>query len=82
MAQHQQFGVLGQISTEQHGQQAKQAPHRTVDERQQHPEMVPATLPIPQQNHSPHHETEFPSGTSASPEPPENVQAGGEARIA
>ena len=27
------------------------------------PEMVPATLPIPQQNPSSHHETEFPSGT-------------------
>jgi hypothetical protein len=29
--------------------------------------MLPATLPIPQQNPSSHHETEFPSGTPSDP---------------
>jgi hypothetical protein len=43
--------------------QVEQAPHQAVHERQQHPEMVPATLPIPQQNPSSRHETKFPSGT-------------------
>src|SRR5205823_14628670 len=53
---------LGQVRADQHRQQAEQAPHQAVDERQ-HPEMVPATLQIPQQNRSSLHETEFPSGT-------------------
>jgi len=47
----------------EHRQQADQAPHQPVEQRQQHPEMSPATLPIPRQNPSSHHETEFPSGT-------------------
>ncbi len=34
-----------------------------VDKRQHHPEMLPATPPIPQQNRSSHSETEFPSAT-------------------
>jgi hypothetical protein len=34
-----------------------------VEQRQQHPEMVPATLPIPPLKPSSHHETEFPNGT-------------------
>jgi hypothetical protein len=63
MAQHQQLDVLGQVRADQHRQQAEQAPHQAVGKRQQDPEMVPATLPIPQQNPSSHHETEFPSGT-------------------
>jgi hypothetical protein len=63
VAQHQQLGVLGQVRTGQHRQQAEQAPQQPVDERQQHPEMVPPTVLIPQQNPSSHHETEFPSGT-------------------
>jgi hypothetical protein len=62
VAQHQQPGVLGQIRPDQHRQQAEQAPHHEIDERQQHPAIVPATLPIPQQNPSSHYETEFPSG--------------------
>jgi Protein-L-isoaspartate(D-aspartate) O-methyltransferase (PCMT) len=45
----------------------EQAPRQAIDERQQHPEMVPSTLPIPQQNTSSHHETEFPSGTGFEP---------------
>jgi hypothetical protein len=52
MAQHQQFGVLGQIRPDQHRQQAEQAPHQAVGERQQHPGMVPAAPLIPQQNPS------------------------------
>jgi len=63
MAQHQQLGVLGQVRPDQHRHLAEQAPHQAVDDRQQHPEMVPATLLIPQQNPSSHYETEFPSGT-------------------
>jgi hypothetical protein len=63
VAQHQQLGVLGQVRASQHRQQAEQAPQQPVDERQQHPEMVPATVLIPQQNPSSHHETKFPSGT-------------------
>jgi hypothetical protein len=63
MAQHQQLGVLGQIRPGQHSEQAEQAPHQAVHEQQQHPEMVPATSLIPQQNPSSRHETEFPSGT-------------------
>jgi hypothetical protein len=63
VAQHEQIGILGQIRPDQHRQQAEQAPHQAVDERQQHLEMVPATLLIPQQNPSSQHETEFPTGT-------------------
>ena len=63
VAQHEQLGVLGQIRPDEHRQQAEQAPHQAVDERQNHPEMVPATLLIPQQNPNSHRETEFPSGT-------------------
>jgi hypothetical protein len=63
MAQHQQLGILGQVRPDQHRQQAQQAPHRAVDERQQLLEVVPATALIPQQNHSSQHETGFPSGT-------------------
>jgi len=63
VAQHQQLDVPGQVRPDQHRQQAEQAPHQPVDQRQQHPEMAPATLPIPQQNPSSHHETEFPSET-------------------
>jgi hypothetical protein len=63
VAQHQQFGVLGQIRPDQHRQQADQAPYQAVDDRQQLPEMVPATPLIPQQNPSSRYETEFPSGT-------------------
>jgi hypothetical protein len=63
VAQHQQLGVLGQIRADQHRQQAEQAPQQPVDELQQHPEMVPATPLIPQQNPSSQHETGFPSGT-------------------
>ncbi len=55
MAQHEQLGVLGQIRPDQHRQQAEQAPHQAVGERQQHPEMVPATPLIPQQ--TPAHST-------------------------
>jgi hypothetical protein len=55
MAEHQQFDVLGQIRPGQHHQQANKAPQQAVNERQQRPEMVPATLPIPQQ--SPAHST-------------------------
>ena len=68
MAQHQQLGVLGQVRADQHRQQAEQAPHQPVKQRQYNPEMVPLTLPIPQQNSSSHHETEFPSGTTGLPE--------------
>jgi hypothetical protein len=50
VAQHQQFSVLGQVRPGQHRQQAEQAPDQAADERQQHPEMLPATLPIPQEN--------------------------------
>jgi hypothetical protein len=42
VAQHQQFGVLGQTRPDQHRQEAEQAPHQAIDERQQHTEMVPA----------------------------------------
>jgi hypothetical protein len=63
MAQHQQLGILGQARPEQHRQQARQAPHQPVGERQQHPEMVPATPLIPQQNPSSQYESWFPSGT-------------------
>lgn len=63
MAQHEQLGVLGQIRPDQDRQQAEQAPHQAVNERQQHPEMVPARLRIPQQNPSSRREAEFPSGT-------------------
>jgi Protein of unknown function (DUF2637) len=62
VAQHQQLGILGQVRADQHRQQAEQAPHQSVEQRQHHPEMVPATLPTPQQNPSSHYETEFPSG--------------------
>jgi hypothetical protein len=55
VAQHQQLGVLGQIRADQHREQADQAPHQPVDERQQHPEMVPATPLLPQQ--TPAHST-------------------------
>ena len=48
-AQHQQLHVPGQARADQHRQQAGQAPHQPVEQRRQHPEMVPATLPIPQQ---------------------------------
>ena len=54
VAQHEQLGVLGQVRPDQHRQQAEQAPHQAVDKRQQHPEMVPATPLIPQQNPSSH----------------------------
>jgi hypothetical protein len=64
VAQHEQLHVLGQIRADQHRKQAEQAPHQLVEQRQQHPEMMPATLPIPLQNPSSHHETEFPSGTA------------------
>ena len=63
VAQHEQLGVLGQIGPGQHRQQAQQAPQQAVGERQQHSEIVPATLPIPQQNPSSRYEIEFPSGT-------------------
>jgi hypothetical protein len=63
VAQHEQLHVLGHVIADQHRQQAEQAPHQPVEQRQQHPEMMPATLPIPQQNPSSRHETEFPSGT-------------------
>ena len=43
VAQHQQLGVLGQVGPGQHREQADQAPHQAVDDRQQHPAMVPAT---------------------------------------
>ena len=42
MAQYQQLGILGQVGPDQHCQQAEQAPHQAVDERQQHPAMIPA----------------------------------------
>jgi len=63
VAQHQQLSVLGQVRADQHRQQAEQAPQQPVDERQQHPEMVLATVLIPQQHPCLHHETELPSGT-------------------
>jgi len=63
VAQDQQLGVPGQIRPDQHRQQAEQAPHQAVNDRQQHPEMVPATLLILQQNPGSRYETEFPSGT-------------------
>jgi hypothetical protein len=63
MAQHQQLGVLGQVGPGQHRQQAEQAPHQAAGNRQEHPEMVPTSPLILQQNHSSQHETEFPSGT-------------------
>jgi hypothetical protein len=69
VAQHQQLGVLGQIGADQHCQQANKAPQQPVDERQQHPEMVPATPLIPQQNPSSQYETEFPSGTGSTSSP-------------
>ena len=49
VAQHQQLGVLGQVRPDQHRQQAEHASHQAVDNRQPHPEMVPATLPLLQQ---------------------------------
>jgi hypothetical protein len=52
VAQHEQLHVLGQFRADQRRQQAEQAPHQPVEQRQQHSEMVPATLPIPQQNPS------------------------------
>jgi hypothetical protein len=64
MAQHEQLHVLGQVRAEHHRQQAQQAPHQLVEQRQQHPEMMPATLSIPQQNPRSHYETKFPSGTA------------------
>jgi hypothetical protein len=69
VAQHQQLGVLGQIRPDQHRQQADQVPHQAVDDRQQHPEMVPATPLILQQNPSSRRETEFPSGTASARRP-------------
>jgi len=63
VAQHQQLDALGQVRADQHRQQAEQEPQQAVGKRQQHAEMVSATLLIPQQNPSSHHETEFPSGT-------------------
>jgi transcriptional activator len=36
MAQHEQVDVLGQVRPDQHRQQAEQAPHQAVDERQRH----------------------------------------------
>jgi hypothetical protein len=65
MAQHQQLGVLGQVRPDQHRHQAEQAPHQAVDDRQQHPEMVLATLLISLQNPSSRYDTEFPSGTGS-----------------
>jgi hypothetical protein len=63
VAQHKQLHVLGQVTADQYRQQAEQAPHQPVEQRQQHSEMVPATLPIPQQNPSSNHEIEFPGVT-------------------
>ena len=63
VAQHEQLHVLGQVRANQHRQQAEQAPHQPVEQRQQHSEMVPATLLIPQQNPSSNHEIEFLGGT-------------------
>jgi N12 class adenine-specific DNA methylase len=37
VAQDQQLGILRQVRPDQHRQQAEQAPHHAVDERQQHP---------------------------------------------
>jgi hypothetical protein len=65
VAQHQHLDVLGQVRADQHRQQAEQEPQPAVGKPQQHAEMVPATLLIPQQNPSSHHETEFPSGTGS-----------------
>ena len=47
----QQLDVLGQVRADQHRRQAEQAPHQPVEQRQRHPEMVPATLPIPHQDY-------------------------------
>jgi len=63
MTQDEQLGVLGQVRPDQHCQQAEQAPQQAVGKRQQHHEMLPALPLIPQQNPSPRHATEFPSGT-------------------
>jgi hypothetical protein len=46
VTQHQQLNILGQISADQHRQQA---PHQPVDQRQQHPAMVAAAALIMQQ---------------------------------
>ena len=63
VAQHEQLDVLGQVRPDQHRQQAEQAPHQAVGERQQHAAMLSAR-PLPsQQNPSSRHKTEFPSGT-------------------
>jgi hypothetical protein len=54
--------VLGPIRPGQHRQQAEQAPQQSVDERQQHPAMVPATPLVPQQKPSSQHEPRFRAG--------------------
>ena len=69
VAQHEQLHVPGQVRADQHRQQAEQAPHQPVEQRQQHSEMVPATLLIPQQNPSSNNEIEFPDGTGCGPIP-------------
>jgi hypothetical protein len=63
VTEHQQLNVLRQISADPRRQQAEQAPHRQVDQRQQHPAMVAAAALIAQQNPSSQYETVFPSGT-------------------
>jgi hypothetical protein len=62
MPQHQQLGILGQVRPDQHRQQAEQVPHQAIDERQQHPAMVPATPLIPQRNPSSRHKRSFRAG--------------------
>jgi hypothetical protein len=46
--EHQQLNILGQISADQHRQQAEQAPHQPVSQRQQHPATVAAAALIMQ----------------------------------
>ncbi|MGW4801340.1 hypothetical protein ACWEPC_53850, partial [Nonomuraea sp. NPDC004297] len=63
VTEHQQLNILGQISADQHHQQAEQAPHQPIDKRQHHIAMIAATALITQRNPSSQHETAFSSGT-------------------
>jgi hypothetical protein len=85
MAQDEQLGALGQVRPDQPRQQAQQAPHQAVGERQQHLAIVPATPLIPQQNPSSQRKAGFPNVPRCGPETVadiEQVRHGGSSRCA
>jgi hypothetical protein len=59
--QHQQFGVLTQISPHQHSGQAEHTAHEPIQDRQQHPTIIHA--PAPHEERRSGHCIEFPSPT-------------------